>query len=401
MQTISRGIKFRLYPSEEQKKILFHWRAGVRHIYNHYLHVMNDHFNTNLKHLSTEDRKGKYLNLSSKDVTKYRKEAGNEWLLDVPSVACQVAFDDLEAARKNAINPKLPQCQWPTKREWIDEFGIYTRVNGKSGPKTKCYIVFGQNSIKMGRTLGRVKYHKHKKIKGKLAANARIKYEPSSDRWYLSVVEEIEVTKPIQPASDNPIGIDVGIKRNLVTSEDVEYNVYRHTDLEKRIKDTQRVISRRVKGSNRRRKVKVEYAKLKRRQTAAIQASRHQITTELVRKHKHIAVEDINVSNMTKSAKGTIASPGKNVKAKSGLNREMLRVGFSEIRRQLEYKSEGTTGTVTRVDPKHTSQICSACGHKDKNNRTSQANFTCVSCGHSENADLNAAKNIRDRALNV
>jgi putative transposase len=102
---------------------------------------------------------------------------------------------------------------------------------------------------------------------------------------------------------------------------------------------------------------------------------------------------------MTKSAKGTVENPGKNVRQKSGLNRSILNNAFSELKRQMQYKTDRHGGQLALVDAKYTSQTCSCCGHVEKANRKTQASFECIKCGHSENADVNAAKNILNRAL--
>ncbi len=93
---------------------------------------------------------------------------------------------------------------------------------------------------------------------------------------------------------------------------------------------------------------------------------------------------------MTKSAKGTVEAPGSNVKAKAGLNREILATGWAGMRQKLDYK----VGEVVAVNPAYTSQTCHACGAVDAASRRSQAEFRCAHCGHEDNADINAAKNI-------
>jgi putative transposase len=105
-----------------------------------------------------------------------------------------------------------------------------------------------------------------------------------------------------------------------------------------------------------------------------------------------VYMEDLKIKNMSKSAKGTAEEHGKNVAAKSGLNRSILDCGWGNFGTMLEYKTE-----VLKVNPKHTSQICSYCGHKDAKNRLSQSKFVCTSCAHTSNADVNAAKNILSR----
>ncbi len=100
---------------------------------------------------------------------------------------------------------------------------------------------------------------------------------------------------------------------------------------------------------------------------------------------------------MTASAKGTSEAPGRNVKtkAKAGLNRVILETGWGELRRMLEYKA----GAVVAVNPAYTRQTCAACGVIDAASRKTQAEFSCVACGHADNADLNAAREIRRRGL--
>jgi len=107
-----------------------------------------------------------------------------------------------------------------------------------------------------------------------------------------------------------------------------------------------------------------------------------------------VCVEDLQIKNMSKSAAGTIALPGKNVRAKSGLNKSIFDQGWYEFRRQLEYKQAWRGGVLIAVPPHHTSQTCPRCGHVAANNRQTQATFCCVRCNHESNADLVGAINI-------
>jgi transposase len=116
-----------------------------------------------------------------------------------------------------------------------------------------------------------------------------------------------------------------------------------------------------------------------------------QASTDIARRFDLIRVEDLKIGNMTRSAGGTAASPGRNVGAKAGLNREILRSGWGLLVRRLEDKAHGR---VERIKPHFTSQRCSVCGHVDANSRESQARFACTACGYTCNADVNAARNI-------
>ncbi|MBW9536897.1 IS200/IS605 family element transposase accessory protein TnpB, partial [Escherichia coli] len=120
----------------------------------------------------------------------------------------------------------------------------------------------------------------------------------------------------------------------------------------------------------------------------------HKVTTTVSKNHAMIVIEDLKVSNMSKSAAGTVSLPGRNVRAKSGLNRSILDQGWYEIRRQLEYKQLWSGGQVLAVPPAYTSQRCAYCGHTAKENRLSQSKFRCQVCGYTANADVNGARNI-------
>ncbi|PSV65001.1 RNA-guided endonuclease InsQ/TnpB family protein [Photobacterium angustum] len=125
----------------------------------------------------------------------------------------------------------------------------------------------------------------------------------------------------------------------------------------------------------------------------------HQLTTDLVNRYDFIAIEDLKIANMTKSSKGDVDNHGKKVKQKSGLNRVILNVAPFKVRQMLNYKADKFGGAIIAVNPAYTSQNCSECGHKSADNRKNQAVFQCVECGHTANADTNAAINIKDRGI--
>ncbi|WP_342745298.1 transposase, partial [Streptomyces colonosanans] len=122
----------------------------------------------------------------------------------------------------------------------------------------------------------------------------------------------------------------------------------------------------------------------------------HQTTTTLALTYSTVAVEDLTITNMTRSAKGTVDSPGTNVAQKAGLNRSILQESWGRMRRMLAYKLERHGGTLAAIPARHTSQRCHACGFITPGNRESQALFVCKNhrCGWTGNADFNAAQNI-------
>jgi putative transposase len=115
------------------------------------------------------------------------------------------------------------------------------------------------------------------------------------------------------------------------------------------------------------------------------------VSTDLARRFDVIRIEDLKISKMIRSARGTTAEPGANVRQKAGLNREILASGWGLLARRLEDKAPGR---VEKINPAYTSQRCSACGHTAAESRKSQALFVCVACHFTCNADVNAARNI-------
>lgn len=114
-----------------------------------------------------------------------------------------------------------------------------------------------------------------------------------------------------------------------------------------------------------------------------------------------VAVENLQIKNMSKSAAGNADKPGKNAAAKSGLNKAILDQGWFEFRRQLDYKLDWNGGLLIAVPPQYTSQTCPCCGHVAKANRKTQAKFECVECGYENNADVVGAMNTLARGYRV
>jgi putative transposase len=159
----------------------------------------------------------------------------------------------------------------------------------------------------------------------------------------------------------------------------------------KRLRRLERKLARAKRDSNRRGQVRLAVARLKARETDRRKDWAEKASTAIVRRFDLIRVEDLQIRNMTRSARGTARNPGRNVRAKSGLNREILRSGWGLLVRRLEDKAPGR---VEKVNPAFTSQRCSACGHVDPESRESQARFVCTACGFACHADVNAARNI-------
>jgi len=158
-----------------------------------------------------------------------------------------------------------------------------------------------------------------------------------------------------------------------------------------RLRRLQRKLARAARGSNRRGRVRHAIARLRARETDRRKDWAEKASTDIVRRFDVIRVEDLQIGNMTRSARGTRGDPGRNVRQKAGLNRGILRSGWGLLVRRLEDKAPGR---VEKIRPAFTSQRCSACGQVDRDSRESQAVFRCTACGFAGHADVNAARNI-------
>ena len=209
-------------------------------------------------------------------------------------------------------------------------------------------------------------------------------------RWHIAFAV---IPAPVSgPGNGEVVGIDRGVVVSAALSTGDLLTVPGLTGPERtRLRRLERKLARARRGSNRRARVKLAIARLRVRETDRRTDWAEKTSTDLARRFDVIRVEDLKVRNMTRSARGTAASPGRNVRAKAGLNRGILASGWGLLVRRLENKAPGR---VERISPAFTSQRCSACGHVDTNSRESQARFACTACGYASHADVNAARNI-------
>ena len=211
-------------------------------------------------------------------------------------------------------------------------------------------------------------------------------------KWYCTVSYEVD---EVLPHDDGEV---VGVDRNVRQCALSTGEIIHHPDLarlERRGRHYQRKMARQRKGSGQRRRTRQKYARNRRRIRGIRANFAHQVSRRVANSASRVVIEDLNVKAMTSSAKGTVDAPGTEVKAKSGLNREILASGWGNLERHLDYKA----GQVVRVTAAYTSQRCFACGHTAAGNRRTQSTFRCQACGHTANADVNAAQNIRRRGL--
>jgi putative transposase len=221
------------------------------------------------------------------------------------------------------------------------------------------------------------------------AKSSRVRLDRAG-RWHVAFAA---VPAPVPaPGNGQVVGIDRGVAVSAALSTGEMLHVPGLTAPERRrVRRLQRKLARARRGSNRRARVRLAIARLRARETDRRTDWAEKASTDIARRFDVIRVEDLKIGNMTRSAKGTAGDPGRNVRQKAGLNREIMRSGWGVLVRRLQDKA---AGRVEKITPHYTSQRCSACGHVDPKSRESQARFVCTVCGFAGNADVNAATNI-------
>ena len=212
-------------------------------------------------------------------------------------------------------------------------------------------------------------------------------------KWFVSIQTEREVESPVPQGG--AVGIDVGIARFATLSDGIwlaPLNSFKRH--EATLAKAQRQMSHKAKFSSNWKKAKARVQKIHARIGNARRDYLHKALTSISKNHAMVCIEDLQVKNMSRSAAGTADAPGRNVRARSGLNRSILDQGWFEFRRQLDYKLAWSGGHLIAVPPRNTSRACPCCGHVSAGNRRTQARFACVECGYEDNADLVGAINV-------
>ena len=215
----------------------------------------------------------------------------------------------------------------------------------------------------------------------------------SGGKWFVSIQTEREVEQPLPRGG--AVGIDLGVVRFATLSDGTVYaplnSFKRHATA---LRKGQQAMCRKQKFSNNWKKAKARIQRIHVRIGNARRDYLHKTSTAISQNHAMVCLEDLQVRNMSRSAAGSIETPGKHVRAKSGLNKAILDQGWFEFRRQLQYKLSWNGGELILVPPQNTSRRCPQCDHVSAQNRQTQERFACIECGFEDNADRVGAINI-------
>ena len=343
--------KFRLKPTQEQDEVLTSWCHINRYVWNHFLNANKD------QHQNT--KKFIFYHEMATAIPKLKKE--HDFLKEPPSQSLQGICQRLESA---------------IKRVWQLGNGFPHFKSKKRGDLPSIQIPQGSNQIQWTKNkikipkLGYVKWTKHRKLSGKLVSTTT-KYE--GGHWW--VIALCETKKLVRPIDNDVVGIDLGLKDWIVTSDGEVFNL--HSSLiarEEQVKTEQRKLSKKQKGSNRtkqRKKLQRAHMKVK----FARNDNAHKVSAAIAKQYSCVAIEDLNINGMMKN---------------KNLARKIAQVSWGQLKTYLSYKTN--VKLVNRWYP--SSKTCSRCGYKQPmplNVRT----YECGSCGFVIDRDLNAAINIK------
>ncbi len=364
------AYQFELMPNGEQSRAMRQYAGCCRVVYNNALAWQNEQYQADNTFKFGYTKIANLLPLWKSELA---------WLKDAPSQTLQQSLKNLESSFRNffakrADFPKLKKKGVSDSFRFPQGFKVEQHNNRLFLPK-----------------LGWIRYRNSRKMQG-VAKNITVSQK--CGKWYASIQTEREVAQP-EHAATSIVGVDVGIARFATLSNgEVFESVNSFKQKQTRMRRYQRALSRKVKFSSHWKKQKDKITRLHSTIANIRKDYLHKTTSTISQNHAMIVIEDLQISHMSKSAKGTIETKGRNVKQKSGLNRSILDQGWFEFRRQLEYKQAWAGGQVLAVNPRNTSRTCPCCQHVSADNRTMQAKFECVECGYAENADLVGAINI-------
>lgn len=368
-----KAFKVRLCPTAEQVTQINKTIGSARYVYNRFL----------ARRRAAYKDDGTTLNYqgTSFELTQAKKDEETDWLKEVDKFSLQNSLKDLDRAYQNFFR----DCRKPKKERKFRHPTFHSKRGSKQSYRTNLTngnIAVQNDALKLPK-LGWIKFRKSQEIQGRIiSVTVR---RNAAGKYFASV--QVEVDVQLLLISERAVGLDLGIKTFLIPSEGEPVGNPKHYRANlKRLKRASRVMSRRVKGSNRRQRAKTKLAKTHERITNLRRDFLQKLSTTFIRQYGVICIEDLRVSNMVRNC---------------SLAQSIMDAGWGEFRRQLEYKAEWYGRKVIAIDSFFpSSQMCHDCGFKNPAVKNlSVRKWTCPNCDETHDRDLNAALNVRDEGL--
>src|SRR5215470_11422327 len=357
---VQKAFKYRFFPSDEQASQLARTFGCARFVYNQALEFRSKSWQQEKKSLGYHE--------TALKLTEWKKEPEKAFLSEVSSVVLQQSLLNLDTAFTNFFENRAQYPKFKSRR---------ARQSARYATNA---FTFRDGRI----TLAKQSEHLDISWSRPLPDDAKLVNltvsRDTSERYFVSILVETDV-KPLKKAKAE-VGIDVGIKTLATTSEGEKLENPRPLlKREKRLKRLQRRLSRKVKGSNNRKKAKLKVAKLHAKISDARLDALQKFTTKIIRENQAIFVEGLNVAGMTRN---------------HSLAKHIVDAAFGEIFRELKYKAEWNGRTYLPLDRFFpSSKLCSSCGHLLDELPLSVREWDCPTCGVHHDRDINAAINIK------
>jgi putative transposase len=415
MGKIIRSHKIRLRPTEEQKEHLFRACAASRNAWNFGKEILD--FEYDLNRVTYRETGEKYKFTHARRLKKLYNKVKPDWIKDRTATATQEAFDDLQRAISRYFDIRTGKIKLNGSSLEEADQKRFKRDGKKAGwPKWRnkhkhnsfrcTYVTFRVDDLHItyNRQVGPIRMCERLRFKG---FNRSVTFSWDGEYWYVSIQVEIKV--PENPKSLNgAIGIDLGVKYLATDSEgDQKDNPRAYVNAQRKLRRLQRKLDRQKRANNPqnydekgRPKSGVKWISSKQMDRTQKQINRlhkriknirrdaqHQITAAAAKNFGLVAIEDLNVSGMLKNKR---------------LSKAIADCGFSEIRRQFEYKAEDNGGFVQVVDRWFpSSKLCSGCGYKNLDLSLNDRFWICPECEQENERDLNAAINLREEGARL
>ena len=375
------GRRFRVEFTEEQRAFA-EQIAGVCRVV----------WNTGLEQRREYRRRGAWMNYHEQAGELAEAKTDHRWLAEVPGHCLQQTLMDLDKACRAHGTFRV---RWRSGRRWRPSFRF------PEGNKMTVERLNGRRARVKLPKLGWVRFRLSRPLDGAVIRSATLSRDGRC--WFVSfIVDDGVQAPPVHAVPGAAVGVDRGVATALATSDgELLDREFLTAGEQRRLLALQPKLSRAARRGSNRNKTRAALVEIRARERRRRQDFCASTVHRLVTENAVVVLEDLKTRQMTRTAKGTRTEPGRNVRAKSGLNRAILAKGWHQFASALSSAARYTGTTVVTVPAAFTSQRCSACGQVDPKSRESQAVFRRTHCTHSEHADVNAARNILAAGLAV